>query len=308
MQSNALIQHLEKLYYFVTVADSGSLLAAAKKLRIAQPSLSHSMSILEQALGVTLFERSRSGVKLSLAGSKIYDFSQKLLIQSQDVLDDLDTQDNALAGKISVCSYDFLASGIWPVAHKKMLQNCPELRLSYRTEVRSSQMMNQLISGEIDVAILAEPSLPKSLVKTKVFEDYFSFFATAKYLKNFEKKPNSTIHVDDLNAADLIYIPHTMAAQNLSVEDLLLTEGIHTKPAHEIFSYAGIIALAMQDLGIAILPSFLSSFHDSQKKLIKLKTSFKNEIGRHQFFLVCKQSRAQDPRLVMLSKILRNFQ
>ena len=46
---------------FVTVAETGSLSAAARKLAASQPTLGRHVAELEQQLGVTLFRRGRRG-------------------------------------------------------------------------------------------------------------------------------------------------------------------------------------------------------------------------------------------------------
>lgn len=59
------IRHLR---YFLTVAQAGSISAAAEELRIAQPSLSQQIQRLERRVGLRLFQRTPQGVQLTPAG------------------------------------------------------------------------------------------------------------------------------------------------------------------------------------------------------------------------------------------------
>jgi len=59
---------LRHLRYFVAVAEQGSFVQAARRLRVAQPALSKQIRDLEGELGVTLFERLPRGVQLTRAG------------------------------------------------------------------------------------------------------------------------------------------------------------------------------------------------------------------------------------------------
>jgi LysR family carnitine catabolism transcriptional activator len=61
-------RHLE---YFLAIAESGSFTRAAAILNIAQPSLSHTILMLERELGAQLFERLGRGVKLTSAGQAL---------------------------------------------------------------------------------------------------------------------------------------------------------------------------------------------------------------------------------------------
>jgi DNA-binding transcriptional LysR family regulator len=62
---------LRRLRYFLKLADELNYGRAAEMLHIAQPALSRSITALERELGVTLFERSRSGTRLAAAGESL---------------------------------------------------------------------------------------------------------------------------------------------------------------------------------------------------------------------------------------------
>ena len=63
--------HFEILYHFLTVAQQGSISAAARKLHIAQPALSKQMQQLEEALGCTLLIRGSRRLRLTEAGKAL---------------------------------------------------------------------------------------------------------------------------------------------------------------------------------------------------------------------------------------------
>ena len=70
---------LKQLRYFTTIAEMGQITSAAKKLYIAQPALSHSIKLLEDELGVQLFERLPSGIRITGAGSLLLQKSYEIL-------------------------------------------------------------------------------------------------------------------------------------------------------------------------------------------------------------------------------------
>src|SRR5215470_3171427 len=59
---------LSQLSYFAAVAEAGSFTAAARALSVGQPTVSAAIAELEAVVGTRLFQRSRTGVALTLAG------------------------------------------------------------------------------------------------------------------------------------------------------------------------------------------------------------------------------------------------
>lgn len=70
---------IRQLRYFLTIAEEGNITAAAKKLNISQPPLSKQLKLLEEELGVTLFNRTSRNLELTDAGILLQNKSSQLL-------------------------------------------------------------------------------------------------------------------------------------------------------------------------------------------------------------------------------------
>lgn len=68
---------LQQLKYVVTTADTGTVSEAAKRLYIAQPSLTASIKELEHELGITIFHRTNKGVIVSADGEEFLGYAVK---------------------------------------------------------------------------------------------------------------------------------------------------------------------------------------------------------------------------------------
>jgi LysR family transcriptional regulator, carnitine catabolism transcriptional activator len=68
-----------KLSQFLAVVDEGGVTAAARRLQIAQPSLSQSLRAFERELGVELFHRTGRGVTLTSAGTALVGPAREVL-------------------------------------------------------------------------------------------------------------------------------------------------------------------------------------------------------------------------------------
>lgn len=78
---------LQQLRYVITVADSGSMNEAAKKLFISQPSLSESVMTLEEEIGFEIFLRTNRGITLTVQGAEFLGYARQVIEQFQ-LLDD----------------------------------------------------------------------------------------------------------------------------------------------------------------------------------------------------------------------------
>ncbi|SEF76742.1 DNA-binding transcriptional regulator, LysR family [Eubacterium ruminantium] len=74
---------LKQLQYAVTVADTGNITEAAKKLFIAQPSLTASIHELEKEYGITIFYRSNKGIELTPDGDEFLGYARQVLDQAE---------------------------------------------------------------------------------------------------------------------------------------------------------------------------------------------------------------------------------
>lgn len=74
----------KELLYVKTVADEKNISRAAKKLFIAQPSLSQSIQRIEESVGTELFNRTSGGLTLTFAGERYYHMAVQVLKLYQD--------------------------------------------------------------------------------------------------------------------------------------------------------------------------------------------------------------------------------
>ena len=73
------------LRYFVTVADERSFTKAAERLHMSQPPLSKQIKLLENDLGVCLFDRTTRVLYLTREGEILYKRAKKIISQMDDI-------------------------------------------------------------------------------------------------------------------------------------------------------------------------------------------------------------------------------
>ena len=73
---------LKQLYYAVTVSETGNITEAAKKLFIAQPSLTASIQELEKEYNITIFRRSKKGIEITPDVDEFLGYARQVLEQA----------------------------------------------------------------------------------------------------------------------------------------------------------------------------------------------------------------------------------
>ena len=91
-----------QLVYLLRTAELGSITKAAEALKIAQPTLTQALGLLEHRLGVPLFERLPRGVKPTVFGKRLLEHARLVEVQLEDAIRDLDTLREGGVGKVRI--------------------------------------------------------------------------------------------------------------------------------------------------------------------------------------------------------------
>ncbi|WCT74660.1 LysR family transcriptional regulator [Sphingomonas naphthae] len=144
---------IRQLHYAITAADHGSFYKAARVLDIEQSTLSRSILKLERAIGTPIFERSRSGVTATLAGSAFIRGARPMVASAEALVKMMRAAGQGRAGGLAVGHNSSVSAGnlrailmSWHDTHPDVIFEC--------VEADRSVLLAGLDSGEIDIAIL----------------------------------------------------------------------------------------------------------------------------------------------------------
>jgi len=164
------------LKYFITVADTGSILSASSSLNVAQPSITRSVQIIENSLGKKLFIRTKKGVTLTKEGEIFYMNAKSILAFNDKVIQNI----KAIEIKEEVKDIEEITFGIpttLTYSHKQNIlwlikKNNPNIRLKI-VEVDNFQMLNLVEKNKIDFAICCIDFLNDNISKINLYDDPF---------------------------------------------------------------------------------------------------------------------------------------
>jgi len=94
--------NFKQFEYFLTVAEAQSISKAARTLHVSQPPISRQIALLEDELGVSLFQRSNKGVKLTEAGRSLYRQGQYMFQNFQMMVDNVRNVNRGFRGLLKI--------------------------------------------------------------------------------------------------------------------------------------------------------------------------------------------------------------
>lgn len=143
---------LQQLKYAVTVAECGTISAAAEKLFISQPSLTTAIRELESEMGVTIFSRTNRGVIVSREGEEFLGYARQILSQAQLLQERFSGREQG-EKRFAVSSQHF---NFTVLAFSRLVQNFRGPRYSFHfRETTTYEVLEDVSQLRSEVGILA---------------------------------------------------------------------------------------------------------------------------------------------------------
>ena len=154
------------LYYFHVTASEGAVKAAAERRGVTQPTVSEQIRILERTLGVQLFERTPTGLKLTQAGRDAYEHTTAMFLAGERLVEALGKNVEPVGvslrvGVSAAMARTVAADFLMPVL---TVDNC---RPSVRTG-DFNELLRDLRSHEVDLVVGETEPLEASRVGLEV--------------------------------------------------------------------------------------------------------------------------------------------
>lgn len=290
-----LLNHIEKLRLFVAIARAGSFRAAAERIHISQPALSHSIQVLEAAVGEALFRRSKQGIQLTRAGEELVRFSERLIVEVEGVEQRLKSPDDELAGVLCVGTFTSLLVYLWPPILKKMVARHPNLQIHLDT-IKATDVTSALSSRKFHLIVSSESIRLQEAINIELYRDSYGFFYSKKW---FKKRP-------DWQKIPLIYVPEARDGNGNSLAQILWRCEIEANQTYRVDNFEAVAALTSEGLGVGILPLRVGRMKNSTLVQIRDKSLFGTTIGEHPIYGSLLEADRSDPRLRRLLELLHD--
>lgn len=159
---------LEQLEYVIEVAKAGTISSASKNLHVTQSAISQSLSSLEEELGVTLFNRSRTGTIPTEEGQKVIQKAIVILQNIQELKDEMRNQKLAMKGELKLASIPtFMTFLLNPLADFKAAFSNINIEIK---ELETQEVIESIKEQREDIGIIAMHEGLKDLTEDLEFK------------------------------------------------------------------------------------------------------------------------------------------
>lgn len=239
---------LRQLRYFMAIAKSDSMAAAARKLNVAQPALSLQIKALEAELGVTLFSRHVKGASLTAEGRSLIPHAETVLHQVAQLKDNLSGAGSSPAGNVKVCIAMTLLGTIGPLLYETLRLRFPGIRIEF-VEVLAAAARPLIESGAIDLGLLPNAGYIRNAKSVPIYRERFSLV----FNPGVDGKPDGDIAFHEIEKFPLV-CPGRDFDSRRTLENLAEANGCRLNVRYSINSGLFLRALVRNGLAFAAHP------------------------------------------------------
>ncbi|MGJ8590019.1 MAG: LysR family transcriptional regulator [Yoonia sp.] len=240
-----MIEDYRSLAVFVAIADTGSLSAAGRRLKLSTSVISHHLSRLEERQGVTLFFRSTRSMSLTQEGQIALDPARRMVAAGEEALDAIHAGNEEPVGALHVAMPAFgeqskLHQALWSFA---------QMHSMVAISLQCSDMPTDLVKDGFDLAIRLGTLRNSSLKSRRIADFERLLVASPEYLS--ARAP--IVSPQDLEAHDFIAVTQIPSLMTLERKD----QSVSIAPANmriEVNTVNAAKAAMLAGLGIWHLP------------------------------------------------------
>jgi len=246
---------LSDLEVFCCVVDAGGITRAAERLHRVPSNVTTRVRQLEDDLGVQLFIREGKRLRISPAGERLRGYADRLLALAREAREALG--DSTPRGPLRLGAMESTAATRLAGPLADYHRTYPQVTLELRTGP-TGPLLKQVLAGELDAALVAEPLADKRLDRVPVFEEELVLVADAGHAPI--RSPN-----DAQKKAVLAF--GVGCAYRRRLETWFEQGGVVPSQVIELASYHAILGCAVAGMGVALVPRSVIDIFPGRRQL-----------------------------------------
>lgn len=245
---------LSQLRYVLQLAQSSNFSKAADQLYITQPALSQQISLLEEELGLKLFERTTRKVALTAAGEEFARSAQEILEKVAELHRTMELHRREVGGTLSVGLLSTLSHLNIAEYLNSFQQIYPNIHIDFQV-AWSSALISRVLNRELDAAITNIQSVPGSQMDSRLnvrvfMEDSIMVMTSSK--RDFGGQ--GVITVSDLSSVPIIALEKSTSIR-AEMDNIFKQCGIRPNIVCTCPNMDSLISMVRADMGVTFLSS-----------------------------------------------------
>lgn len=250
---------------FAQIVESGSFVAAAKRLKVSPATVTHHVHALEEYLGVRLLSRTTRSIGLTEAGSAFYGRCRHILAEIEEAENAATALQASPQGTLRINTTVALSRLITPIA-VAYTTRYPDVSF----EIIMTDRLIDLVGEKFDLALRADRLPDSTLITRSIGVGRLVLCASSEYLEQHgvPKEPDDLIKHNCMTYVNVMIGPRWTFTRNGRTELADVSGNLRTN------SLEGMRAAALAGHGICALPTFSIIEDLHQGRLVPLLTDF----------------------------------
>ncbi|MFA4135039.1 MULTISPECIES: LysR family transcriptional regulator [unclassified Brevibacillus] len=260
---------LFQMEVLVAVTNAGNFTRAGEQIGLSQSGVSHTIGALEKELGISLFTRNRSGVKLTAAGEKIV-ASARIILENVSVIKQVATESGEhVETTLRIASFPSVTAQLLPKLLKSIESHYPHMQTKLY-EGSYQEIKEWIRSGVVDVGFHVWPDdeLEGILLTTDALH------AVVPAQHPLAKEQSLTL---EQLASESFLMP--MAGCHLLIGAEFAKVGLTPNVVYEIADNTTILAMVESGVGVTVVPSLTLPAQLPDVAVIEITPPLSRQIG-----------------------------
>lgn len=287
----------KQLRYLIALAEHMHFGKAAEACFVSQSAFSVAIRELESTLGVQLFDRTNKRVTITAMGQEIVIQSRLVVRDLEGLVDIARVSNEPLSGKLRLGVIPTISPFLLPKVLPQLRSHFPQLKL-FLQEDTTQRVYDKLMSGELDIILIALPYELRNVEKMTLFNDQFLL----AYKKGSKFIETQKITVDQLQTDSILLLEdgHCLREHTLSACKIRNLNKVSHFAASSLLT---LIEMVEADLGVTYLPEMAKD--SPMLKNTNIKTQAMPRSSHREIGLIWRKGTARKKEFKMLGDFIK---
>ncbi|WP_199616693.1 selenium metabolism-associated LysR family transcriptional regulator [Paenibacillus alkalitolerans] len=287
---------VEPLKIFVTVAEQSNFSRAAQLLHLSQPGVSLHIRNLENELGVRLLHRSPKQVKLTEAGTVLYERAKQILSLYEDAKQEIHLLRDTVTGTLNIGASFTIGEYVLPGLIAEFANQYPQVDI--RVSIGNTEETEQAVrENALDFGLVEGGVLHPDVLMEPFMEDEMVVIAPPDHPLSSMKNAG----VDSLDEQVWVFRENGSGTRSFS-DRLIQSAALHIKRAYVFNSSQGVKEAVAAGLGIAVLSRWVVRKDIDRGELIEVNLK-ETDLNREFSIIQRKDSAATKAAGMFIQKL-----